>query len=157
MDVGRILRAAAWAAERHGDQKRKLSGVPYITHPLLVAAQVAEWGAEEDAIIAAILHDVLEDTPTDTQAIVDQFGSHVASLVQELTNDQPKDVRRAERTRRNKVRLQHASRTARLIKVADVIHNRSDLGLQQPEEWRRQYDEETRDLLAALMDSLYVR
>ena len=68
VDVERIKAAYAFAAEAHAHQKR-MSGEPYITHPLAVAGAVVEWRMDADAICAALMHDVLEDTGTTKREI----------------------------------------------------------------------------------------
>ncbi|HHJ80026.1 MAG TPA: HD domain-containing protein, partial [Candidatus Tenderia electrophaga] len=79
-----IHRAFLFGAEAHKDQKRK-SGEPYITHPLAVAAIMAEMRFDMETVIAAILHDVIEDTPVSKQEITELFGEEVAELVDGVT------------------------------------------------------------------------
>ena len=79
-DVERIKAAYAFAAKAHAHQKR-MSGEAYITHPLAVAGAVVEWRMDGDAICAALLHDVLEDTGTSKRELADKFGNEVAELV----------------------------------------------------------------------------
>src|SRR5574343_2017020 len=80
VDVERVKAAYAFAAKAHAQQKR-MSGEPYITHPLAVAGAVVEWRRDADAICAALMHDVLEDTGTTKHELVEKFGKEVAELV----------------------------------------------------------------------------
>src|SRR5512139_754955 len=83
-DVTRIKSAYAYAAREHANQRR-MSGEPYITHPLAVAGAVTEWRMDGDAIVAALLHDVLEDTGTTKAELAAKFGKDVAELVDGLS------------------------------------------------------------------------
>lgn len=136
MNLQRILKAAAFAATAHGDQKRKYTGEPYITHPLAVAALVADFTENEDMIVAAILHDVVEDTPVGLAEISAEFGPNVAKIVDELTDKhKPSDaphLNRAARKERELERLKGVSRQAKLIKLMDLQHNRADIEKRDP-------------------------
>ncbi|MDP3439983.1 MAG: HD domain-containing protein, partial [Azonexus sp.] len=80
VDIARIKAAYAFAAVAHAHQKR-MSGEAYITHPLAVAGAIVEWRMDADAIVAALLHDVLEDTGTTKHELAELFGKEVAELV----------------------------------------------------------------------------
>src|SRR5205085_1751160 len=89
-----ILRAVAYAADKHGGQKRKGdAGVPYITHPIAVANLLAtDLGIEDLAVLqAALLHDVVEDTGTSAEALAAEFGQEVVGIVLEVTDDKTLD------------------------------------------------------------------
>ena len=93
------LRAAAFAADKHRNQRRKdHARTPYINHPLAVARVLAEEGAVKDLEIlaAAILHDTLEDTATTRRELERKFGARIAALVSEVTDDKslPKQRRK---------------------------------------------------------------
>src|SRR5436309_2152016 len=75
-----IAEALRVATEAHSAQKRS-SGEPYIVHPITVAETVAEWGLDHEAIMAALLHDVVEDTPISVDDLRKRFGDKVAELV----------------------------------------------------------------------------
>src|SRR4051812_29269054 len=95
-----VLAAALFAAEKHAQQKRKgLPGVPYVNHLLEVAHLIAANTGETEAnvYIAALLHDIVEDTPVTMADVEQRFGSDVAGLVAELTDDKslPKEKRKA--------------------------------------------------------------
>ena len=92
-----LLHAAAFAANKHADQRRKnLRATPYINHPVEVAALLANEGGVTDLgmLVAAILHDTVEDTDTTFQEIEKIFGSDVKSLVAEVTDDKSLEKQR---------------------------------------------------------------
>jgi (p)ppGpp synthase/HD superfamily hydrolase len=139
-----VLGAAVYAAEKHAQQKRKgLAGVPYVNHLLEVAHLIAANTDDADAnlITAALLHDVVEDTPVTIGEVEQRFGSDVAGLVAEVTDDKslPKEKRKA-------LQVQNApkkSPRARLIKLADKISNLRSIISSPPPDWsyerKRQY------------------
>ena len=143
-DLTLILRAAAFAAERHRGQPRKgADASPYINHPLAVADLLAHDCGERDPdiLIAALLHDTVEDTKTTLAEIKQAFGRAVAGIVGEVTDD--KSLPKAERKR---LQIQHAaqlSAPAKLVKLADKICNLRDLDSSPPVGWslerRREY------------------
>jgi len=118
--------AYKFAKEAHGDQKRKYTGEPYITHPVAVAKIVmtAEF-CDCEMIAAAILHDVIEDTDRTYEEIRDAgFRSGIADLVRELSDvSVPTDGNRAVRKAIDREHLAGASNRAKTIKLADLIHN----------------------------------
>lgn len=120
------LRAAAFAARAHKEHLRKDKRTPYIAHVYRVAMIVRHmFGCEDDAAIAAaILHDVIEDTPNDYDDIEDRFGPDVADMVAALTKNML--LREPEREKDYDTRLAAADWRARLIKLADVYDNTSD-------------------------------
>lgn len=160
MDITRILAAAAFAATAHGEQKRKYTGAPYITHPLEVAALVAGAGGHEDMIIATILHDVVEDTPVQLEEIAARFGPNVAKLVDELTDKHKPStlpgINRAVRKQRELERLRGVSREAKLIKLMDLRHNRKDIEERDPS-FAVLYVKESDALQAALLEDFIIR
>src|SRR5262245_29467299 len=94
--VARIKDAAEFGAEAHLGQKR-LSGEPYIAHPLAAAEILADLHLDADTIVGAILHDVIEDTPTPKEVIAERFGNDVAEIVDGVTKlDQIKFKNREE-------------------------------------------------------------
>lgn len=117
--------ACVFAAKAHGEQKRKYTGEPYIVHPIEVAQIVASVTDDCEAICAAFLHDVVEDTPVTLQQISDAgFGPTIAKLVEELTDvSQPSDGNRATRKRIDREHLAKASPRAQTVKLADLISN----------------------------------
>ena len=132
----RLLDALAFAAERHRDQRRKgAEASPYINHPIEVARVLAAEGCVTDAdvLMAAILHDTIEDTATTADELRQRFGPIVAALVEEVTDD--KALPSAER---KALQIAHAgalSPGARLVKLADKICNVRDMGRSPPVGW----------------------
>lgn len=153
MNISRILNAASYAAQAHGQQTRVVAGVdiPYITHPLEVAANVASYDVSEDVIIAAILHDVVEDTPVTLYSIRVAWGDGVAGLVDELTDKflPSPGTNRKERKAKERERLSKASYPARLIKLHDAFHNLENIGDLDPE-FAVMYRTELEELMHAL-------
>ena len=80
----RLREAYRFADESHGDQARR-SGEPYITHLLAVAEIMAELRLDDDTLVAALLHDVVEDTPVELDEVAERFGSEVAHMVDGVT------------------------------------------------------------------------
>lgn len=85
--MSKIDEAIKFATDAHSGQRRKLVNMPYILHPLEVATIVAKLTCDEDVICAALLHDVVEDTPHSLREIRDKFGDRVAELVNAETED----------------------------------------------------------------------
>jgi (p)ppGpp synthase/HD superfamily hydrolase len=115
-----VLRAAEMAARWHVDQRRKgVAQEPYINHLLEVASLVAEatGGSEPNLVIAALLHDAVEDQGVTSERIANEFGQHVADTVFEVTDDKslPKDERKCRQVQN----APKKSRAAKLIKLAD--------------------------------------
>lgn len=129
-------RALAFATEAHGaiGQTRKYTGDPYIVHPIAVAEIVKTVPHTEAMIAAALLHDVVEDTPTTIEDVRAAFGEEVATLVDWLTDvSRPADGNRRVRKRKDLEHLAAAPAEAQTIKFADLIDNtrtisRHDLG-----------------------------
>ena len=119
-DVERIQRAYDVAASWHQGQTRK-SGDPYITHPLAVATILAETGADDEMLCAALLHDTIEDTPYRLAALSGEFGAEVAALVTGTAAlDQIKG--RGRRTV-SQAAVKRADTRVLAIKLADRLHN----------------------------------
>jgi (p)ppGpp synthase/HD superfamily hydrolase len=123
--TGEIARAVEFAAAHHGDQRRK-TGVPYLEH-LLEAVQILVEGAgvtSSDVLVAAVLHDVVEDTPCTPAEVSAEFGPRVAELVSWVTipDSGPGEDRRSVREAHLR-RLREAPRDARLVKLADRMSN----------------------------------
>ena len=131
-----ILKAVEFAAEKHRNQRRKgVEASPYINHPIQVAELIARVGEVDDVevLIAAVLHDTVEDTETTFEELEQKFGSIVRDLVAEVSDD--KTLPKAERKRLQVEHAQHMSVRAKLIKIADKACNVRDVALSPPEEW----------------------
>jgi (p)ppGpp synthase/HD superfamily hydrolase len=127
MNSDRLVEAFQYAAALHASQRRKGTSIPYISHLMTVAATVIEHGGDEEQAIAALLHDAIEDQPKDGQTrhqIQTRFGDRVLALVEACSDadTHPKPPWR-ERKERYLAHLQEASPEARLISLADKLHN----------------------------------
>jgi (p)ppGpp synthase/HD superfamily hydrolase len=154
-DLGKIMRAASFAAKKHSGQKRKGSdGEPYINHPLEVANLLVNIGGVDDAdvVVAALLHDTVEDCGVSYEEIAENFTSAVADYVREVTDD--KSLPKAERKRLQVEHAPHLSYGAKQIKLADKISNIRDVTDHPPEDWdlqrRREYVEWGESVVAGL-------
>lgn len=116
-----------FAAHAHKDQKRKYTNTPYINHCLNVKNKLQSLGFSEYILVAAILHDTVEDTNTTPRDIEENFGTIVARLVEYLTDVYTKeaypDLNRKERKLLETERLSKISSDAKSIKLADLIDN----------------------------------
>lgn len=130
-----LLKAMRFAAGKHSEQRRKDGLTPYINHPIEVAEHLYRVGnvTDEAILIAAILHDTIEDTDTTEQEIRDAFGEQVASLVIECTDD--KSLQKAERKRLQIVHAPHKSPGAKQIKIADKTSNLRSMLESPPRDW----------------------
>lgn len=129
----RIDQGVSLAAERHAGQVRYgPAGLPYVTHCEEVAALVEEHGGDEATIIAAWLHDTVEDTPTTLAEIEQRFGGEVASIVAEVTDDP--SLNRAEARAEQIASAPGKSPKAALVKAADQASNMRSI-LETPPYW----------------------
>ena len=161
-DVTRIEEAYQFSESAHLGQFRK-SGEPYISHPLAVAGIIADWQLDSQAIIAALLHDVMEDTAVTKDEISERFGKPVAELVDGLSKldrlqFQSAADAQAENFRKMLLAMARDVRVI-LIKLADRLHNMRTLGSVSAVQ-RRRVAQETREIYAPIanrlgLDSLY--
>jgi RelA/SpoT family (p)ppGpp synthetase len=154
--VERVREAYDFGAERHQGQKRA-SGEPYITHPVAVADILADLKLDADTLVAAILHDVIEDTPTAKAEIATIFGQVVAELVDgvsKLDQIQFKNRQEAQAESFRKMLLAMV-RDIRVImvKLADRMHNMRTLGAMPPIK-RRRIARETLEIYAPIAERL---
>jgi GTP diphosphokinase / guanosine-3',5'-bis(diphosphate) 3'-diphosphatase len=143
-ELALLLRALAFAAHKHRDQRRKdAAASPYINHPIALANVLVNEGGVTDAEVlsAALLHDTVEDTATTLEELESEFGARVAGIVAEVTDDQ-----RLPKAERKRLQVEHAaglSREAKLVKLADKICNLRDVAERPPAQWdlarRREY------------------
>jgi len=170
--LGLVIEALRFAADHHCDQRRKDGrGSPYINHPIEVAHLLWTRGRVRDPItlMAALLHDTVEDTEATIEDIERAFGSAVAGVVAEVTDD--KSLPKAERKQLQVLHAPKKSPRAKLVKLGDKISNLGDLLDSPPFDWaaerRRDYAEwaaavvdglaDASPELAALFDELYQR
>jgi len=154
----RVAQAYHFAAAQHVDQRRKGSTAePYMNHLTEVGELVAEACQGEDAslIIAAVLHDSVEDTTTTPAELASLFGADVATLVAEVTDDKslPKQMRKDLQVEH----AAHASQRAKMIKMADKISNLRSLAKSPPADWNaariREYGEWAARVVAGCRDA----
>ncbi len=151
-----VRRAYYYAQQAHDGQLRR-SGEPYVTHPLAVADILADMYMDAESLMAAMLHDVIEDTGIPKSALIDQFGESVAELVDGVSKlTQIKFSSRAEMQAENFQKMAMAmARDIRviLVKLADRLHNMRTLGALKPEKGRR-IARETLDIYAPIANRL---
>jgi len=154
--VEEIYSAYLVGAEAHDGQVR-LSGEPYISHPVAVARILAEMRMDSKSIVAAILHDVIEDTPTLKEHLAKQFGEEVAELVDGVSKLTQIDFRskaeaQAENFRKMMLAMVKDIRVI-IIKLADRLHNMRTLDAMRPDK-RRRIALETMDIYAPIANRL---
>jgi GTP pyrophosphokinase len=157
-DLKEIQRAFAFADASHAGQKR-ISGEDFIGHPLGVATILADLGMDTTTLVAALLHDVVEDTDLTLEDIEREFGPHVAEIVDGLTKldkitFRSKEAEQAENVRKMFVAMAKDIRVL-LIKLADRLHNMRTLG-SMPEAKQRAKANETLEIYAPLAHRLGV-
>jgi len=136
IDMPELFKALEFAAFKHKDQRRKgPENLPYINHPIQVAGMLISVGEEYNTnlLIAAILHDTIEDTDTTEEEIQRVFGDKVAELVMEVTDD--KNLYWEARKQLQIETSPFASYEAKLLKIADKVCNVRDLVVNPPEKW----------------------
>ncbi len=150
-----ILRAVAFAAHKHRDQRRKdKDASPYINHPIQLAKVLWEEGGVRDAevIAAALLHDTLEDTETSLQELRGEFGEDIAEIVLEVTDTQW--IKKQVRKRLQVARARYSSEQARLVKLADKICNLRDMSAHPPAGWPLERKQQYFDWAKEVVDRL---
>jgi len=154
--VGRIREAAEFGTSAHQGQKR-LSGEPFIAHPVAAAVILADLRLDADTIVAAILHDVIEDTPTPKDQLAARFGADVAEIVDGVTKlDQIKfksrEEAQAESFRKMLLAMVRDLRVI-LVKLADRMHNMRTIEAMAPAR-RRAIARETLEIYAPIAERL---
>ena len=155
-EIQDVYKAYNYASECHVDQKRR-SGEPYITHPVSVACIAANLHLDAPSIIAALLHDVVEDTPATLQEVESQFGKQVTKLVDGLSKLDKlnfNDVVEAQAENFRKMLLAMSSDIrVMIIKLCDRMHNMQTLG-HLNEQKRKRIAQETVDIYAPIANRL---
>lgn len=154
-DLAPLIKAIDFAAKKHRDQRRKdVDATPYINHPIELASLLVHEGniADFTIIIAAILHDTVEDTETTAEELEEEFGKEIRDIVMEVTDDKslPKQVRK-------RLQVKHAagsSRGARLVKLADKICNLRDMVEHPPADWPLERKQEYYDWAKEVIDQV---
>jgi guanosine-3',5'-bis(diphosphate) 3'-pyrophosphohydrolase len=150
-----VLRAADMAARWHVHQRRKgVSQEPYINHLLEVASLVAEatGGTDPNLVIAALLHDAIEDQGITSETLAGEFGEEVADIVMEVSDD--KALRKEERKRQQVENAEQKSHKAKLIKLADKTSNLRTIASSPAADWsverRLEYIDWAKEVVARL-------
>jgi len=155
-EVELVREAYRFSEAAHRGQMRQ-SGEPYITHPLAVAGEIAEWQMDVEGVIAALLHDVMEDTPVSKSTIAERFGKPVADLVDGLSKLDKLEFQSVEEAQAENFRkmLMAMARDLRvvLIKLADRHHNLQTMAAMRPEK-RRRIARETLEIYAPIANRL---
>ncbi len=158
-DTAVVRRAFAMATRAHEGQRR-LSGEPYVTHSIAVAQIVADLGLDATSVVAALLHDVVEDTPVTVKEIESEFGSVIAQIVDGVTKlDRLKfssrEAQQAATVRKMLVAMANDWRVL-VIKLADRLHNMRTLSV-MPEWKQRRIAQQTLDIYAPLAHRLGIQ
>lgn len=155
-DLELIQKAYVYAAAHHAGQMR-LSGEPYLSHPLAVAYRLADMGFDEATISAGLLHDTVEDTKATIDELDENFGREVADIVDGVTKIsmipfENKEEAQAENIRKMILAMSHDMRVL-MVKLADRAHNMNTLDFQKPYKQAR-IAQETMDIYAPLANRL---
>ena len=150
-----LLAAISFAAAKHSKQRRKdVDASPYINHPLQLAHVLATEGGVTDVetLMAAVLHDTVEDTITTYEELVEAFGETVAGVVMEVTDD--KVLAPAVRKERQVDHAPHLSERAALVKLADKTSNLRDIAGSPPADWSLDRKQQYFDWAKRVVDKL---
>jgi len=154
-ELALLLKALAFAAHKHRDQRRKdPEASPYINHPIALADVLVNEGGVSDfeVLCAALLHDTVEDTATTSEELAEAFGPRIAGIVAEVTDDT-----RLPKAERKRLQIEHAralSPQARLVKLADKICNLRDIVHAPPAGWSMTRRQEYFDWAKAVIDNM---
>lgn len=153
--MNKLVSALAFAAHKHRNQRRKdAAASPYINHPIALADLLAnEVGIDDERVlVAAILHDTLEDTETTVQELTREFGQEIADIVFEVSDDKAQS-----KAERKQAQIDHApsiSRRAKLVKLADKTCNLRDVANRPPAGWSTKRKQAYFDWAKAVIDGL---
>ncbi|CAD7004351.1 unnamed protein product [Ceratitis capitata] len=140
--TAKLMQGLQFAASKHRTQRRKDNETPYINHPINVATILAVEGGitDESVLIAALLHDTVEDTDTTFEEIKQHFGVEICEIVREVTDDKS-----LEKQERKRLQIEHAAMSsfkAKLVKLADKLDNLRDLRRKPPIGWSLERQEQ---------------
>ncbi|XP_054735303.1 guanosine-3',5'-bis(diphosphate) 3'-pyrophosphohydrolase MESH1 [Anastrepha obliqua] len=140
--TAKLMQGLQFAASKHRTQRRKDNETPYINHPINVATILAVEGgiSDETVLIAALLHDTVEDTDTTFEEIETQFGAEICGIIREVTDDKS-----LEKQERKRLQIEHAATSsikAKLVKLADKLDNLRDLDRKPPIGWSLERQEQ---------------
>lgn len=153
--MSRLLHAITFAEQAHRGQTRKYTNEPYIVHPLEVASIVSTVTDSEDTIIAALLHDVVEDCGVDRMQIAKMFGTRVGKMVSDVTDiADPMDGNREKRKAIDRMHIADGWPESKTIKLADMISNTRSITQHDPK-FAKVYMAEKRLLLPVLIEGSY--
>lgn len=148
-----LLKALAFAAHKHKDQRRKdVDASPYINHPISLANILCNEGhvVDIETVCSALLHDTVEDTDTTQDELEKEFGSTICNIVMEVTDDQA--LVKAERKLQQIEHAAYASDKAKLVKLADKISNLRDIANNPPPSWSLERRQEYFDWAKKVID-----
>jgi guanosine-3',5'-bis(diphosphate) 3'-pyrophosphohydrolase len=154
-DLKQLLKALAFAAHKHRDQRRKdKQSSPYINHPIALANILCNEGHINDigVICAALLHDTVEDTDTTAEELQREFGAGIRDVVMQVTDD--KSLDKAVRKQRQIEHAAYICDQAKLVKLADKISNLRDMVNNPPAEWDLERRQQYFDWAKAVIDGL---
>jgi len=155
--IGPLTKAFNFAVEAHKNQKR-ISGVPYVVHPVAVADILAELKLDSATIITGLLHDTIEDTKTTYDIVLKEFGKEVADLVDGVTKISALEEKAADNSQAENFRklILATSKDIRvlLVKLADRLHNMRTINAFKSEDKKKQIAKETMEIYAPLAERM---
>lgn len=154
-DLKTLLKALAFAAHKHKDQRRKdVDASPYINHPISLADILCNEGhiTDIETICGALLHDTVEDTETTAEELEREFGKTISNIVMDVTDD--KTLPKAARKQAQIDHAAHISEKAKLVKLADKISNLRDVLDNSPADWSLERRQEYFDWAYKVIDQI---
>lgn len=154
-ELALIITALEFASKKHKDQRRKdAEASPYINHPIALAKVLCIEGQITDhkVICGALLHDTIEDTETTEAELIAIFGKSITKIVLEVSDD--KSLPKAERKLMQIEHARHASKRAKLVKLADKISNLRDILNSPPADWSVQRKQDYFDWAKQVVDQV---
>lgn len=154
-DLKLVLKALAFAADKHRDQRRKdVDASPYINHPISLANILCNEGhvTDTETICSALLHDTVEDTETTADELEQVFGKSIRNIVMDVTDD--KTLPKAARKQAQIDLAAHISEKAKFVKLADKISNLRDVRYNAPTNWSLQIKQEYFDWAQKVVNNI---